>query len=96
MKIKEMTWQELKKDFAKILDKFTEQELVDSLDEYCINSSNYTMTENERFNLIETEKHSIRNHVNIGDISYNMKDTNKEKGEKVWKSSQQIDLSGAA
>lgn len=36
MKIKEMTWKELEKDFSMILDKYTEQELVDSLELYKI------------------------------------------------------------
>lgn len=40
MKIKEMTWQELEKDFSMILDRYTKQELVDSLDKYYIKNFN--------------------------------------------------------
>lgn len=34
MKFKEMSWEELKKDFRKILDKYTTKDLVDSLKKY--------------------------------------------------------------
>lgn len=34
MKFKEMSWEELKKDFRKILDKYTTRNLVDSLKKY--------------------------------------------------------------
>ena len=34
MKFKEMSWEELKKDFRRILDKYTTRDLVDSLKKY--------------------------------------------------------------
>ena len=37
MKFKEMSLEELKKDFEKLLNSFTTSELVNSLDEYAIN-----------------------------------------------------------
>lgn len=53
MKFKEMSWEELKKDFKKVLDSFTTQELIDSLKPYEINSTDYCFKTYDKNNLNE-------------------------------------------
>lgn len=42
MKFKEMSWEELKIDFEKLLNTFSIEELVDSLEEYVIINDEYS------------------------------------------------------
>ena len=40
MKFKEMTWQELNKDFKQVLSNYTSEELVESLEKYKVENKN--------------------------------------------------------
>ncbi len=42
MKFKEMSWEELEKDFKKILAQYTSDELVKSLEKYKIETKEYS------------------------------------------------------
>ena len=53
MKFKEMSLEELKKDFKKILDNFTTSDLVDSLKEYIINKQDFQYVLSKKSNLDE-------------------------------------------
>lgn len=53
MKFKEMSLEELKKDFEKLLNSFTTSELVDSLEEYAINENDFQYALSKKNNLFE-------------------------------------------
>lgn len=85
MKIKDMSWEELQKDFSKLLDKYTIDELVDSLDKYSINY----FLEKEQFEVMMKTKTILnKKSVKLDSIAYNKiknEESKKIKGEKLWK-----------
>lgn len=80
-----MSWEELQKDFSKLLDKYTIDELVDSLDKYSINY----FLEKEQFEVMMKTKTILnKKSVKLDSIAYNKiknEESKKIKGEKLWK-----------
>lgn len=77
MKFKEMSWQELKEDFEKILNKFSVEELVESLREYEVISEQYSYEFPKDNNLVEEYQFSIVN-IEKEPTSINMNNDKKE------------------
>lgn len=74
MKFNEMSWKELKKDFKKILDNMTTEELVDSIKKYAIDNKSYSFEISYEDNLNEN---IIQEDINI------IMDKNEIKQEKM-------------
>ena len=87
MKIKEMSWEELERDFSKLLDKYTSEELVNSLDKYSID---YCL-EKEQFEMMTNIDEDLnKKSVKLDSILYNKvdnKENRKIEGERLWKGS---------
>lgn len=74
MKFNEMSWEELKNDFKKILDNMTTEELVDSIKKYAIDNKSYSFEISYEDNLNEN---IIQEDINI------IMDKNEIKQEKM-------------
>lgn len=93
MKFREMSWEELKTDFRKKLDKYTTKELVKSLEKYKIKTDEYTINRNINMsNKIFNVPFIVETNVN-GKINFEYKNINrlKEQGENViWKNKKKL------
>ncbi len=93
MKFREMSWEELKADFRKKLDKYTTKELVKSLEKYKIKTDEYTINRNINMsNKIFNVPFIVETNVN-GTINFEYENINrlKEQGENViWKNKKKL------
>lgn len=94
MKFKEMSCEELKKEFKKILNQYTSDELIESLEKYKIETQKYTLEKEKIQNLVNNE-FQVNKHINIeiNNIEYcNINKSINEKENVVWESNQAISL----
>lgn len=95
MKFKEMSWKELQKDFSKLLEKYSDDELIESLLGYNIKYNPINIIDEVKIlgdNKIH-EKFSIKN---VCEYKENVKqDKKNNEGDILWRESQENLLQAA-
>lgn len=97
MKFKEMSWEELERDFKAKLAQYTIEELVDSLDKYKVEIEEYTL-EKKKVDDSAKEIKEIIDNIDLDEVSKNTNSKIKysninninEEENTIWKNNQEL------